>query len=223
MIIDLVRALSNWSSSKENKRKGRKVWFHKFKSRRRDHANVRFITVAMSFWSYRRTIIVPVFGALCSKENTKRVESYLSKGNIHLLSIILSKRLGRLFVSANCALRTKGISPRQVPEEARSKGRDRPWPLRDLAAVSDTESDIMIFYNHVPLRARLAERLAMGRQLSRRIPGSFGHLAAKIKFARLDADACALVLGGAPPTNSLAGGYLRRERGRGLRHCRYEI
>ncbi|CAG4910498.1 hypothetical protein [Acidithrix sp. C25] len=35
-IADLVQALSNWSSSKHGKRKGRKVGFPQFKSKRKD-------------------------------------------------------------------------------------------------------------------------------------------------------------------------------------------
>ncbi len=185
-IADLVRALSNWSSSKAGERKGRKVGFPKFKSRRRDHARVRFTTGAMSFGPDRRTIVVPVIGALRSKENTRRVERHLSKGNARLLSMTLSERWGRLFVSANYALRTKCISPSgKGPRKPEARaGTD--LGLRDLATVADTEGDITIFSNPAPLRASLTERRAAGRQLSRRIPGSLGHRAAKTKLARLD-------------------------------------
>ncbi|WP_276937836.1 helix-turn-helix domain-containing protein, partial [Ferrimicrobium acidiphilum] len=41
-IADLVQALSNWSSSKHGSRKGKKVGFPKFKSKRKDQNRVRF-------------------------------------------------------------------------------------------------------------------------------------------------------------------------------------
>ncbi len=185
-IADLVQGLSNWSSSKAGKRKGRKVGFSKFKSRHRDQARVRFSTGTMRFEPDRRTITLPVIGALRSKENTRRVERHLSNGNAHLLSMTLSERWGRLFVSVSYAVRTKIVSPSgKTPSKPEARaGTD--LGLRDLATVADTEGAITIFFNPAPLRASLTGRRATGRQLSRRIPGSRGHRAAKAKLARLD-------------------------------------
>ena len=185
-IADLVRGLSNWSSSKQGKRKGRKVGFPKFKSRHRDQPRVRFSTGAMGFGPDRRSITLPVIGTLRSKENTRRVERHLSKGNARLLSLTVSERWGRLFVSASYAVRTKVLSPSgKAPSKPEARvGTD--LGLRDLATVADTEGNLTIFPNPAPLRASLTQRRAAGRQVSRRIPGSRGHRAAKAKLARLD-------------------------------------
>ncbi len=184
-IADLVQALANWSMSKQGKRKGRKVGFPKFKSRNRDQPRVRFSTGTMRFEPDRRTIVVPVIGPLRSKENTRRVERHLAKGNARLISMTLSERWGRLFVAVNYAVRTKVVSPSRAPVRPGSRaGVD--LGMRDLATVADTQGVITIFPNPTPLRASLAERRRTGKQLCRCIPGSRGHRAAKAKLAHLD-------------------------------------
>ncbi len=184
-IADLVQALGNWSTSQQGQRKGRKVGFPKFKSRNRDQPRVRFTTGAMRFEPDRRTIVVPVIGPLRAKENTRRVERHLAKGHARLISMTLSERWGRLFVAVTYAVRTQVVSPSRAPARPGSRaGVD--LGMRALATVADTEGAITIFPNPAPLRASLAERRRTGTQLSRRIPGSRGHRAAKAKLARLD-------------------------------------
>ena len=185
-IADLVEALSNWKASEAGERKGKKVGFPRFKSRRQDQGRVRFSTGAMRFEADRRTITPPVIGALRSKENTRRVERHLSKGNARLLSLTVSERWGRLFVSANYAVKTEVLSPiAKAPRKPNVRaGTD--LGLRDLATVADTEGNLTIFPNPAPLRSSLTQRRAAGRQVSRRTPGSRGHRAAKAKLARLD-------------------------------------
>ena len=63
--------------------------------------------------------------------------------------------------------------------------------IRALATVAtiDTASGaetIMQYPNPAPLKATLAAQRRAGRELSRRIPGSHGHRAAKAKLTRLD-------------------------------------
>jgi putative transposase len=88
---------------------------------------------------------------------------------------------GRLFVSANYAVRTS--SPRPVTKPGVRAGVD--LGLRALATVVGTDGTLRQFDNP-PLRATMAERRRTGRQLSRRIPGSRGHEQAKAKLAELD-------------------------------------
>lgn len=106
-IADLVQALSNWSQSKKGKRKGRRVGFPKFASKRQDPGRVRFTTGTMRFEDDRRTIVLPTIGALRSKENTRRVQRHLAKNNARLLNCTLSERWGRLFISCQLAIRDK--------------------------------------------------------------------------------------------------------------------
>ena len=187
-LADLARALDNWSASKNGKRNGAKLGFPRFKSARRDAGRVRFTTGAMRVEDDRHTITVPVIGGLRSKENTRRVQRHLSAGRARILNLTLSQRWGRLFVSISYALRTP-TTARRVAQPTVVGGVD--LGIRTLATVAtiDTATGVETlteYPNPAPLKATLIERRRVGRELSRRIPGSRGHRAAKAKLCRLD-------------------------------------
>ena len=187
-LADLATALSNWKVSKTGNRQGRRVGFPRFKSARRDQDRVRFSTGTMRLEPDRRTIMVPVIGGLRSMENTRRVQRHLAAGRARILNMTLSQRWGRLFVSVNYALRTP-TTPPVVAQPAVRAGVD--LGVRSLATVAtiDTATGVETLVEHAnpaPLKATLTERRRAGRELSRRIPGSVGHRAAKAKLTRLD-------------------------------------
>jgi transposase len=187
-LADLVRALDNWSASKNGKRKGPKVGFPRFTSSRRDAGRVRFSTGTMRVEEDRRTITVPVIGGLRTKENTRRVQRHLASGRARILNMTLSQRWGRLFVSIGYALRTPATA-RTVTQPLVVAGVD--LGMRTLATVAtiDTATGVQTlteYPNPAPLKATLAVRRRAGRELSRRIRGSRGHRAAKAKLSRLD-------------------------------------
>ena len=180
-IADLCTALKNWSESKSARRSGQKVGFPRFKSRRKDRARVRFSTGAIRVTDDRRTITLPVVGALRSKESTRRLERLVGVSKARILSATLSERWGRLFVSFSCLV---AAHPLPAPTIGGRAGVD--LGLRVLATVADDSGTLTQVPNPAPLRATLQERSRVGRQLSRRIPGSKGQRAAKAKLARLD-------------------------------------
>ncbi len=187
-LADLAQGLVNWKASKNGTRHGRRVGFPRFKSARRDAGRVRFTTGTMRVEDDRRTITVPVIGGLRSKENTRRVQRHLASGRAQILNMTLSQRWGRLFVSVCYALRTPTAAPTVTQPTVRA-GMD--LGLRTLATVAtlDTatgEQTIIEYPNPAPLKATLVARRRAGRELSRRIPGSHGHRAAKAKLSRLD-------------------------------------
>jgi putative transposase len=187
-LADLAQALSNWSASRNGARKGRRVGFPRFQSARRDPGRVRFTTGTMRVENDRRTITVPVIGGLRSMENTRRLQRHLASGRARILNMTLSQRWGRLFVSVGYALRTSDTA-RTPTQPAVRAGVD--LGVRTLATVATrdvvTGAETVVEYeNPAPLKATLAARRRAGRQLSRRIPGSHGHRAAKAKLTRLD-------------------------------------
>jgi putative transposase len=100
----------------------------------------------------------------------------------------LSQRWGRLFVSVNYARRTPA-TPAAVAQPTVRAGMD--LGIRTLATVATidtaTGAETVVEYpNPAPLKATLTARRRAGRELSRRIPGSRGHRAAKAKLSRLD-------------------------------------
>ncbi len=185
-IADLSQALSNWTSSKHGRRKGRRVGFPKFKSKRKDQNRVRFTTGTMRFEDDRRTVVLPTIGALRSKENTRKIQRHLAKNNARLLKGTLSERWGRLFVSCQLAIKTRVVTPTSttVPDKDPRAGVD--LGLRSLATVADSKGNITTIPNPAPLRATISERSRVGRTLSRRIPGSKGYRRAKAKLVHLD-------------------------------------
>lgn len=110
-LADLARALDSWSASRNGTRRGRRMGFPRFKSARRDAGRVRFTTGTMRVEADRRTITVPVIGALRSKENTRRVQRHVATGRARILNMTLSQRWGRLFVSISYALRPPATEP----------------------------------------------------------------------------------------------------------------
>lgn len=181
-LADLAQALANWKSSKARTRKGRRVGFPRFKAKARAKAAVRFSTGSMRLEDDRRHVNLPVIGTLRSKENTRRLQRHVAKGNARILSMTLSERWGRLFVSVNHAVRTPAVRPPADPDAR--VGVD--LGLRTLATVVDSDDRITELPNPATLRATLADRRRAGRQLSRRIPGSRGHRRARAKLAKMD-------------------------------------
>ena len=187
-IADAVTALNNWKSSKAGTRKGRRVGFPRFKSRRKDRPRVRFTTGTMKFDNDRRIVVVPVIGALRTMENTRRVQRHLACGRARILNMTLSEQWGRLFVSVNYSVRSPHCAAAPKNPAVRA-GVD--LGLRTLATVATVDTNtgdetIIEYANPAPLRASLGERRRTGRQLSRRIPGSRGWKSAKAKLTRLD-------------------------------------
>ena len=136
----------------------------------------------------RRTITVPVIGALHAKENTRRVQRHLTAGRAQILNMKLSQQWGRLFVSVSYALRTP-TTPRTVAQPTVVAGVDRGVRMLATVATLDTASGVETlteYPNPAPLKASLNARKRVGRELSRRIPGSRGWRAAKAKLTRLD-------------------------------------
>ena len=181
-IADLVTALKNWSGSRNGTREGRKCGFPKFKSKRRDRGRVRFTTGTMRLEADRRGITVPVIGTLRSKENTRRVQRPVARGRARILNMAVTERWGRLYVSVCYAVRIPALRPPAAPGVR--AGID--LGLRSMATIAATDGGSRELPRLAPLRETLAARRRTQQQLSRRIPGSRGHLAASTKLTRLN-------------------------------------
>ncbi len=187
-LAELAQALTNWQSSKDGKRRGRRVGFPRFRSGRRDPGRVRFTTGCMRLEPDRSTIVLPRIGALRANENTRRVQRHVAAGRARILNMTLSQRWGRLFVSIGYAMRTPA-TPAVVAQPRVRAGVD--LGIRTLATVATIDpttghETITEYPNPAPLKATLTARRRAGRELSRRIPGSRGWNTAKAKLVRLD-------------------------------------
>jgi putative transposase len=181
-IADLVTGLNNWSASQHGRRAGRRVGFPRFKARHRDHGRVRFTTGAMRLEPDRRHLTLPVIGTLHSKENTRRLERLLAKGQARVLSMTLSEQGGRLFVSVG----TMVAQALRRPSEPHARcgidlGIGAEW-----AVVAHADDTIERIIHPTPWAAVQLQRRRVARRLSRRVVGSRGHRQAKAKLAALD-------------------------------------
>lgn len=136
-LADIAQALDTWKASKSGTRGGRRVGFPRFKSARRDRGRVRFTTGAMRLEPDWRTIVLPVIGALRSRENTRRVQRHVAAGRASILNMTLSERWGRLFVSVGYALRTP-TTARTVAQPTVRAGVD--LGVRTLATVATIDT-----------------------------------------------------------------------------------
>ncbi len=135
----------------------------------------------------RRTITVPVIGGLRSKENTRRVQRHLTAGRAQILNMTL--RSGGAGCSSRSATRCARRPPHQrwlirrcAPESTWEFGPWPPSPRSTPPPVSRPSSNSQ----SGPAQGDTCRPPARGRELSRRIPGSHGHRAAKAKLSRLD-------------------------------------
>jgi putative transposase len=181
-ITDLLAALHGWSASKQGRRAGARVGFPRFKARHRDRGRVRFTTGTMRLEADRRHLTLPVVGRLRSKENTRRLERLLAKGQAQVLSMTLSEQGGRLFVSVATIV---AQAPRRLSQPDTRCGVDLGIGV-EWAVVAHADDTIERITHPSPWAIAQGEHCRVARQASRRIVGSRGHRQAKAKLAALD-------------------------------------
>jgi putative transposase len=181
-IADLVAGLHNWSDAKAGRRKGQRVGFPRFKARRRDRDRVRFTTGAMCLEPDRRHITVPVIGKLRSKENTRRLERLVSRGQARILSITLSQRGGRLVAAVQAIVVQQPRRPSQPDARCGvDLGIGPEW-----AVIAHHDGTIERVAHPAPWKKVRQQQRRLARQVSRRTVGSRAHRHARNKRAALD-------------------------------------
>ncbi|MGW5666489.1 IS607 family element RNA-guided endonuclease TnpB [Micromonospora sp. NPDC003776] len=92
---NLARGLKNWSDSRAGKRKGRRVGFPRFKSRRRSTPSVRFTTGAIRVEPDRKHVVLPRLGRLKLHESARKLARRLEVGTARILSATVRRDGGR--------------------------------------------------------------------------------------------------------------------------------
>jgi putative transposase len=181
-IADLLVALRAWSASKQGRRAGSRVGFPRFKARHRDRGRVRFDAGAMRLEADRRHLTLPVIGLLRSKENTRRLQRLVVKGQARVLSMTLSEQGGRLFVSVATVVARAPCRPSEPHARCGvDLGIGTEWAV--VAHADDTMERVT---HPTPWAAVQQQRRRIARQASRRVAGSRGHRQARAKLAALD-------------------------------------
>jgi IS605 OrfB family transposase len=97
----LARALKNWADSRKGARKGRRVGFPRFKSRRRHTPSLRFTTGTIRLADDRRHVTLPRLGTLKTHESTRKLYRRIADGRARILSATVRAEAGHWFVSFN--------------------------------------------------------------------------------------------------------------------------
>lgn len=166
-LANLATGLSNWSTSRSGKRKGPSVRFPRFKSKR-SVQSCRFTTGAS--WlvdSDRRHVKLPVIGKVRTHESVRKLARRIDSGAARILSVTVSFRNGRWFVSLNTEV-TRTVRPVRSPHAV--VGVD--LGLKQLAVLSQPVpgvSDVRgMVSNPRHLNAALRSMRRLQRQAARR-------------------------------------------------------
>ena len=181
-IAGAVNAYWNWQQSRAGDRKGRRVGFPRFKKKGRDRDRVTFTTGAIRVEPDRRHVTLPRIGTVRTCENTRRLERLIAKGRARILAVTVSRKGTRIVA----AFRVLVSRPQQpcVTDLGSAVGVD--VGVRVLATVGASDGTVL---ERVPnpraLEAALKEIRHLGRERSRRAPGSRGYRETQEKLARL--------------------------------------
>lgn len=95
----VARGLHNWADSRSGKRKGRKVGFPRFRSRRRAVPSVRFTTGAIRVEPDRKHVTLPRLGRIKTHESTRKLARRIEAGTARILSATVCREAGRWYVA----------------------------------------------------------------------------------------------------------------------------
>ena len=108
----LARALGNWNESRTGKRKGPKIGFPRFKSRRKSTPTVRFTTGVIRIEPGRRHVTLPRLGTIRTHENTRKLQRRLAGGTARILSATVRRdRGGRWHVAFQAEVERAAATP----------------------------------------------------------------------------------------------------------------
>ncbi|MEO3856216.1 IS607 family element RNA-guided endonuclease TnpB [Acrocarpospora sp. B8E8] len=95
----LATALKNWSDSRKGKRKGQKMGFPAFRSKREAAPSVRFSYGERIRLHGRTHVILPVLGRIRTHESTRKLSRRIEAGTARIASATVRLESGRWFVS----------------------------------------------------------------------------------------------------------------------------
>jgi IS605 OrfB family transposase len=176
----LVRALRNWSDSRNGGRKGRPVGFPRRKKKRCARVACRFTTGAIRVLPARKHIQLPRIGVVRTHESTRKLARRLEQGSARILAATVSRRADRWYVSFTVEVQ------RAIPaSNGKSSVVGVDVGIRHLAVLS-TGATIP---NPRALEGSLRKLRRLNRELARRTPGSRRKNRTSRRLARVHARA----------------------------------
>jgi len=158
-LANLAAALGNWDDSRTGKRRGPRIRFPRFKSKRAG-MSCRFTTGAVGLADRdRRHVKLPRIGLVRTHESTRKLARHVERGTARIRSATVSHRAGRWFVSFSVEI-TRDDPPPTRPDTA--VGVD--LGVKSLAVLSTGE--VIANPKHLEIAQRQLRR--MQRQAARR-------------------------------------------------------
>ncbi|MGH3208379.1 MAG: IS607 family element RNA-guided endonuclease TnpB [Trebonia sp.] len=172
----------NWQASRSGKRAGKRAGFPRFAKKGRDRDRVTFTTGAIRIEPDRRHVTLPRIGTIRTWENTRRLERLVAKGRARVLAVTVSRKGTRLVA----AFRVLVQRPQQAGAAGPGSRVGVDVGVRVLATVAGSHGEVVERVpNPRPLEAALKELRHLGRERSRRTPGSRGYLQTQARITRL--------------------------------------
>ncbi|MEU8042505.1 IS607 family element RNA-guided endonuclease TnpB [Streptosporangium sp. NPDC049078] len=159
----LAVALKNWSDSKNGKRKGPKMGFPAFRSKRTAGLSVRFTTGTIRLEDDRRHVTLPRLGAIRTHESTRKLHRRLSAGSARILSATVRHERGRWLVSFQVEVqRAASVAARPQAVVGVDLG------VKHLAVLAEGAGEVRYEPNPAHLQGSLKRLRRLSRRVSRR-------------------------------------------------------
>ncbi|MFF5115215.1 IS607 family element RNA-guided endonuclease TnpB, partial [Streptosporangium sp. NPDC000509] len=159
----LAVALKNWSDSKNGKRKGPKMGFPAFRSKRTAALSVKFTTGTIRLEDDRRHVTLPRLGAIRTHESTRKLHRRLSAGSARILSATVRHERGRWLVSFQVEVqRAASVAARPEAVVGVDLG------VKHLAVLAEGAGEVRYEPNPAHLEGAVKRLRRLSRRVSRR-------------------------------------------------------
>ncbi|MEO3857003.1 IS607 family element RNA-guided endonuclease TnpB [Acrocarpospora sp. B8E8] len=106
----LATALTNWNESRKGTRKGPKVGFPRFRSKRKKAMSVRFTTGTIRLHG-RTHVVLPLLGRIKTHESTRKLARRIEAGTARIRSATVRLEAGRWLVSFSVQVERAEVIP----------------------------------------------------------------------------------------------------------------
>ena len=191
--VDLGRGLAAYTASRNGDRRGRRIGFPRFKSKKRAQLSfrIRSKTSAAGKAGIRigghgpRTVTLPGIGTIAVREDTRRLRRMLAKGRAKVLSATVSHRAGRWAVSLTCEAADLHDTARHQPDSGTTwVGVDRGLAAFVVAGRADGTETARVADWPRPSRTGMARQRRLARAVTRKPPGSRNRAKATARLGR---------------------------------------
>ncbi|MDR8410264.1 IS607 family element RNA-guided endonuclease TnpB [Nonomuraea sp. 3-1Str] len=159
----LAVALKNWSDSKKGKRKGPRMGFPAFRSKRKAVPSIKFTTGAIRVEDDRRHVTLPRLGTIRTHESTRKLQRRLTAGTGRIMSATVRHERGRWFVSFQVEVQRAASVPARPDTVV---GVD--LGVKCLAVLADSAGEVRYEPNPAHLDGALKHLRRLSRLVSRR-------------------------------------------------------